>query len=155
MTLHLENWRLGWHSPRHLHKPALLQHARAVAGWCDVSPYVPEVPALHLEALHVALCFGAIQRSLEQNANRVLTTWRQFAPSFKGWVAVVNLLLDYSMQHSMHISSHSLGITAYIQVTPLWEDVPNFCGLATKRSKLRVCENMWAVLCVWNTQDVC
>ena len=72
----------------------------------------------------------------------------KFAPSFKGWVAVVNLLLDYSMQHSMHISSHSLGITAYIQVTPLWEDVPNFCGLVTKRSKLVSARTLSSVVCM-------
>jgi hypothetical protein len=59
-----------------------------------------------------------------------------FTPSLVWWrISVVYLLLDYSMQHSMHISRHSLGIPTYIQVTALWDDVPNFCGLVTKRSK--------------------
>ena len=31
----------------------------------DVSPYITEVPAFHLQALYIALGFGAIQRSLK------------------------------------------------------------------------------------------
>uniref|UniRef100_A0A0A9EMN6 Uncharacterized protein n=1 Tax=Arundo donax TaxID=35708 RepID=A0A0A9EMN6_ARUDO len=36
-----------------------LPHARAMAD--GVSPYITEVPAFHLQALYIALSFGAIQ----------------------------------------------------------------------------------------------